>query len=252
LPGLIEAYQALSRQMTEQGKLKEARVVVDHIKRLMGSHAKTDADIFIALKQGNFSSAAEAALECLSNGSSELGPEAQTMADALVLAFEEVELSGSVPAALRDARSAIHAALNLVTQEQHQEALAALRPIGIGSMFAQWKLFIKGLIAFYQGDDQKASRAFQSLSGDSFPAKAAEPYIILLKGNKALEKHCKKEDLLRQLCRITGKETLADVLPRAEYLWRVGRIRDSYRHVRNTLDDFPSEEPGIAHTLSVF
>ena len=251
-PLLIEAYLGLALQMIDQGQINEAKVVLKLLKKLTDSCESKYLEMILAMKEKDYSAAADFALEYLSQTKDAPGAKGQEIADALVLAFKEIEFPVSIDPTLNVDLSSVHAALMLTSQEQYDKALIALRPIGIRSIFAHWKLFIKGLCSFYKGENEKTQKAFNGLPPKSLLTRAAEPYLIMLGGSAILEKYYKKADVLERLCRLTGKEEYIDVLPRAEYLWRIGRLRDSYRHVRNTLEEFPSEKTGIAYTLSVF
>jgi len=128
-----------------------------------------------------------------------------------------------------------------------------VKAIGRQSIFADWRLFIKGLCAFYAGDDAKAQEALQRFSKDSLLFRAARPFIhIINDGASPLSKDEAKEPLLMDICRILHRPELDHALPRAEYLWRLGRYADSFDHVFRMLSDFPTNEPGLLRTLSRF
>ena len=252
LPLLIASYQGLVRQMLEQGLMDEAGVVLSQIKKLTGENEAGNEEIMLAMRKGNFSDAAKSAMDCLSKISDKPEPENQVIADAIVLAFKKMEFPESAHPSLEKELMGIHDALGLLTEEKYEEAMVALRPIGTRSIFSHWKLFIKGLVAFYRLEDEKADMAFKRLPSESMLVKAAEPYLILLKGKEGLKKHSKKQDVLNQVIAITGRQEFDRVLPRSEYLWQVGRFRDSYHEMQKKLPNFPTENPGIEHTLSVF
>ncbi len=54
--------------------------------------------------------------------------------------------------------------------------------------------------------------------------KQASPEQMEEQAKEALAGHAKSRDLLAESCCAAGREDLAGVLPRAEYLWRAGRI----------------------------
>ncbi len=51
-----------------------------------------------------------------------------------------------------------------------------LQAIGLRSPFLEWKLFLRGLQAYYQNDDARALENWQRLKPDRFPARLAAPY----------------------------------------------------------------------------
>jgi tetratricopeptide (TPR) repeat protein len=54
-------------------------------------------------------------------------------------------------------------------------ARAALQGIGLSSRFLEWKLFLRGLLAYYQNDDARALENWQRLRPDRLPAALAAP-----------------------------------------------------------------------------
>jgi tetratricopeptide (TPR) repeat protein len=250
ISGLIESYQGLFSQLMEQGRLDEAKVILANMEKLgsMPSHAR----VMLALKQKDFAGAMKEAAKALFQSGNGSGESKHLMADALVLAFDQTGQVAPIAPVYTDDLTRIHCALERVSEKSYEEALNLIRPIGSQSLFAHWKWFIKGLCAFYGGQDDKARKVFDRLPTGSGPAKAAKPYLLLLQGADSLHENYRNIDMLEQICLLTGRKEMAEVLPRAEYLWRVGRFRDSYGHIRNSLSAFPSEEPGILNALSVF
>ncbi|MBW2094566.1 MAG: hypothetical protein JRI80_06725 [Deltaproteobacteria bacterium] len=253
LPQLIKAHEGLALNMIEKGHGENARAVLDHIKGLGSKGQKSRLEFILPMKEGNFPDAALAALRYLAQGKEADGIEEKCLLhDALVLSFGDFDSLGSVPPLIREETVAIQSALKLLCEEKYDQALDVLRPVGLHSPFSHWKLFIKGLCAFYRMEDEKARKAFLRLPCESVPAKAAQGYLVLLDGRDGLKEYHKKTDLLGQACWVAGEKDLEPVLPRAEYLWRVGRFRDSFAFVRSNMRGFPSEGPGIMQSLSNF
>lgn len=250
LPDLLEAYEKLALEMAEKGRAREPESLVEQIEALTGAPASSLLRMRLSLLQEDFATAAAAAMACLQKGDGAGDEDVQT-ADAMVLGFCEIP-SEEGSSILSLELAAVHKALERVTGEQYDEALAELKSVGLRSPFAHWRLFVKGLCAFYRCEDEKARKAFERLPIDSVPERAARPYVLLAAGRAGLEKSRNKNEVLAQACKIAGRESYGEVLPRAEYLWRVGRHRDSYAFVSDRLPGFPTEEPGLAHTLSAF
>jgi tetratricopeptide (TPR) repeat protein len=51
---------------------------------------------------------------------------------------------------------------------------------------------------------------------------------------------------------VAGQETIGKALARSQYLWEVGRFRDSLKHLRDRLTNFPTLTRGIGQALSLF
>jgi tetratricopeptide (TPR) repeat protein len=110
---------------------------------------------------------------------------------------------------------------------------------------------IKGYCAFYRQEDSKALAAFKMIAAGSVPEAAAAPYVGLLAyaagGSGDVTR---APDMLEPICAVAGYPEIAPALARAEYLWQVGRFRDSHTHMLGTLEHFPTLSPGLARTLT--
>jgi tetratricopeptide (TPR) repeat protein len=95
---------------------------------------------------------ADAALLQEKDGRSALPPELQPEYDAVVQAFKHQEAG-------RD-----------------DLAAAALQAIGLKSPFLEWKLLLRGLQAYYAGDDERARENWQRLDPQRPPARLAAPF----------------------------------------------------------------------------
>jgi len=59
-----------------------------------------------------------------------------------------------------------------------EQARAALQVIGLTSPFLEWKVLLRGLLAYYQGDDAKALENWQRLDPRRVPAQLAAPFRV--------------------------------------------------------------------------
>jgi tetratricopeptide (TPR) repeat protein len=69
----------------------------------------------------------------------------------------------------------IHQAFRLSESGQHEAAREALAGVGLRSPFLDWKLLIRGLTAYYAGDDARARENWQRLNPERIPARLAAP-----------------------------------------------------------------------------
>jgi tetratricopeptide (TPR) repeat protein len=81
----------------------------------------------------------------------------------------------------------LHADFDRVTQAfaqvqagQDEPARQALQAIGLRSPFLEWKVLLRGLIAYYQDDDARALDNWQRLAPDRLPARLAAPFRYLI------------------------------------------------------------------------
>jgi len=252
LPRLIECYNRLAVQMLENGQTADAKIIFDHIRFLAGDKVDPYAEAQLATRSDDYLTAAKVLVRQYGEGNKHLNPEdSSVMADALVIAFEDLPGFKEERPELYDELAAVRKALEHVCKERFTDALGELKRIRLQSVFAGWKLFIKGLCAFYAGENSRALEAFCRLGNGSLLSRAARPFVLVL-NDLPLSGDEVKEPLLQQVCRILNRSDMAPVLPRAEYLWRLRRYADSYAYVARALDGFPSEEPGLLRTLSLF
>ena len=254
LPQLIECYNGLARQMLEKGQTADAKTIFDHIRFLAGDKVDPNAEAQLATRSEDYLAAAKVLIRQYGNGNKPLNTEdGRGMADALVVAFEDIPQFKEENPELYKELTAVRRALEHVCAERFTDALGELKHIRLQSVFAGWRLFIKGLCAFYAGENSRALEAFQRLGDGSLLSRTARPFILIIDKNTRLASRDEvKEPLLMQVCQILNRPDMAPVLPRAEYLWRLGRHADSYAYGARALNGFPSEEPGLLHNLSLF
>lgn len=58
---------------------------------------------------------------------------------------------------------------------QDDQARESLQGVGLASPFLEWKLLLRGLLAYYQRDDERALENWQRLSPERLPARLAAP-----------------------------------------------------------------------------
>lgn len=252
LPELLQCYYGLANQMIQNGQLSDAVQVIDNIKALTGDKNEGSLDILIAIKKKDYDAVAGIYANLLSRGKDiSTIQESPLIADTLVIAFREFPQIKSLCPEIYEELSAVQQALEDVSAEQYEDAWLKVKKIAVHSLFSHWKLFIKGLVAFYKNEDQKALEALGRLSSDTLLQGIAQPYMALL-NSKTIDQKTPNESFLQRMCIVAGYPELASVLPKADSLWKTGRHYDSYRHVRNNLKSFPGEGPDIAGTLTRF
>lgn len=252
LPGLIAAYKELFKKLLETGHLQKAKIILTKLEKLNDRVIHYAEKILLSIARGDFYESPQLASGWLASGNSYKDEEKIIIADGLMVGFQENEMPEIPDIKIKSEYTAVQSALRDVTRQNYDAAAESLRSVGTRSMFFLWKMFIKGLIFFYKGDDEKALRAFEKLPASSVPGKSARAYSIIIGNGKDTGEQNKDMNLLKNICLLAGEKRLVNILPRADYLWRVGRFRDSYRHVADKLDGFPSEEHGIENSLTTF
>jgi thioredoxin-like negative regulator of GroEL len=253
LPGLIEANSRLAEEMMQKGMISEAEAVLTYLRTIAPSSSLVAIEISFALKKNDWQSAWDAAVRLRKDPTAVQDERYKAaVADALVLAFPGGQEIGSLSLPEASELAAIVSALRCVSEERWEQAQELLRPIPRGSLFAAWKIFVKGMIAFYTGDLKKVETLFAQLPPRGVTVEAARAFQVFL-GPGYLQKF--KEPgigrVLESACRLLNSSNLAPALVRADQSWGATRHTDSYKEIRQ-VPDFPSEQPDLAGALSDF
>lgn len=169
---LKDTYLRRAEQLRAQNHLRDAATVVEVASRLddrnpdwLGKLAAEMArcgEVTRALALANrlpeparaavFGPMADGAVQQGKAGRDALPPALQADCDRVVLAFQHAEAG-------RD-----------------DQAKAALDGVGLRSPFLEWKVFLRGMLAFYAGDDDRARDNWSRLAADRLPARLAAPF----------------------------------------------------------------------------
>ena len=85
-----------------------------------------------------------------------------------------------LPEGLRSQFDLVREAFSQITASQDEAARATLQGIGLNSPFLEWKLFLRGLLAYYQEDVARALENWQRLDDQRLPARLAGPFRFLI------------------------------------------------------------------------
>jgi hypothetical protein len=253
LPGLIEANRRLAEQLMGNGLVSEAEQVLAYLKTIAPSSSILATDVCVALKKQDWQTALDGAFRLWKEMSAaDDERDRAAVADALVLAFPNLEEVDRAALPETTDLAAVVGALRCVSEERWEQAQELLRRVPRGSLFASWKILVKGMIAFYTGDPEKVEILFAQLPPDGVPARAASAFRLLL-GPRHPHKFDEPagEQAAKGACSLLNATSLAPFLLRADQLWRAARHADSYKEMRQAAN-FPSEQPDLAGALSDF
>jgi hypothetical protein len=253
LPGLVEANRGLAEQLMENGRNSEAEQVLAYLKTIAPASSMLATDICLALKKHDWQTALEGALRLWNNPSAALAErDRAAVADGMVLAFPELQEAGNLPLPEASDLAAVVGALRCVSEERWDRAQELLRPVPRGSLFAGWKILVKGMIAFYAGNPEKVEALFAQLSPHGVPVRAANALRLFLgTGRSQKLNEPAGEQAARGACILLGATDLATHLVPANQAWEAARHGDSYKELRQA-SSFPSEQPDLAGALSDF
>ncbi|MFV1975371.1 MAG: tetratricopeptide repeat protein [Candidatus Scalindua sp.] len=252
LSELLESNYGLARNLIKKGQLTDADNVIANIKTLTGDKSEGVLDVLVAIKKRDYGTACRIFANLISQESNISNiKKTPDVADAFILAFEDFpQLKISCPGIYEEIIAVQHALEN-ISAEKFDDAWSGVKKVSVNSIFSHWKMFVKGLIAFYTKEDIKAISAFKRIPTDSLLQSIAGRYVVLL-GDSSTVINNLEENALQEICVTAGRPDLVPILPRANYLWKVGRYRDSYWHIRDGLKPFPSENTGVTGILTRF
>src|SRR5262249_21264991 len=81
-----------------------------------------------------------------------------------------------LPEQLRTQFDRIRSAFVHIHADQDEAVRESLQAIGLQSPFLEWKVLIRGFLAYYQNDDVRALENWQRLDHERFPARLAAPF----------------------------------------------------------------------------
>ncbi len=185
----------LARNLVQQNNSEESRTVLRSsalgFGRSLAERGRTrdlasELPRLVALFPGDASWAAMVAELAVSSGLIKEGlqlfpPEDAAGIDRLrgTMADGAVKLGATgfknLPAEMHADHLHIIKAFDLVERGKDDEARTELQGVGLRSPFAEWRLFLRGLQAYYANDDQRASEAWARLAADRLPFRLAAP-----------------------------------------------------------------------------
>ncbi len=150
--------------------------------------------------------------------------------DTLVISFLKPKEIKDHISGLYDDIVSVQEGLQRVSKEDYNGARDYIKGINYSSPLSGWKMLIKGMISYYQFDNNTAQKAFSRVKGSCILKEAAESYLALYSVKDTVNREYKNDVILSNICDLLNYEDAADAFPRAQYLFLSGRERDSYKH----------------------
>jgi tetratricopeptide (TPR) repeat protein len=174
---LRKAYLARARQLRSQGYTRDALTVLQVAVQLDGHDSAWLEQIAQEMAQCGDVRGALSAIGRVPGAPSQ----GQVLGHAVDSAMQQ-EKDGRklLPAELHADFDRILTTFTQVETGQDDWARETLQAIGLRSPFLEWKLLLRGLSAYYQGDDVRALENWQRLNPDRLPTRLAAPYRFLI------------------------------------------------------------------------
>ncbi len=183
----LRVLNLFAEELEAMGMFEQAKQLRENAKEvaeefLKSNNSSMDVQIKLHLDLNNWVEATKIVGECFRNGKMDTAESTLSLliADVLILLFDDPfvdTLNKSLPEAVRIEREAILTALKETSAKNWEAVSNALRTISRKSLFAEWKLFIKGMVAFHQGSYDVAEDALKRLTVNSKPHAASKQYL---------------------------------------------------------------------------
>lgn len=255
-PLLLESNVGLIRHMISKGQVSEAKQVIAYLKTIAPAEqvAAIEIEMTAALHSKDASSASTLPqiVALLTTRKASLDSATiQRLVDRAVLSFESIPGGDPAASQLRQEVQCIHDGLTALSEGRLEGALEVVRPLAQTSTLGHWKIFIKGLVAFYAGDREKAARFLCGIPSGSAPANASKAYLLLL--NPEPPAASVSPLVLERVFQVAGFDSSASTLRSADWLWRNDNNPfESYALLSKGWPPFPAENLELAGLLSEF
>lgn len=134
---------------------------------------------------------------------------------------------------------------------QDEAARATLQGIGLQSPFLEWKLLIRGFIAYYQKDDARAIDNWQRLDAERLPVRLAAPFRALIdKGFMQAQPPASQEALRAAADRLQGSGLVTSLRRLQALLADDEQMATAFRLAETIVPALKQMQPALATRLA--
>jgi tetratricopeptide (TPR) repeat protein len=156
-----------------------------------------------------------------------------------------------LPETLQGQLDLVVRAFGQVEAGQDEAARETLQGLGLQSPFLEWKLLLRGLIAYYHMDDARAMENWQRLSLDRWPARLAAPLRFLIdKDFRAAQPAATQTALQRQADRLQGPGLAQALRGVQAALSNEKQLPSAFRQAETLLHALRREAPALVPRLA--
>jgi tetratricopeptide (TPR) repeat protein len=243
---LRKAILGRARQLRHQGKLRDAGILLATARPDGGPAVVTELATELAAC-GEIGRAL-----ALAQGLTEPALQARIVTQAADAAVVQGAAARTLlPEALQAQYDLVQRAFTLVQNGQDEPAREALQGIGLQSPFLEWKLLLRGLIAYYQNDDLRAIENWQRLSAERWPARLAAPLRLLIdKDFRAVQSHATQALLQKQADRLQGSGLVPLLRTLRAAIGNERQLPSAFRQAETLLGALRQQAPELVPRLA--
>jgi tetratricopeptide (TPR) repeat protein len=241
---LQRIYLARAEQLRNQGNLNDVRTMLVSAVDLPGADAAWLAEVAEMLARcGGIRLALTLGLRV---ADSEL--QGRIMAYAADWALQSGKaIHEELPEALHGQLDLVKKAFQQVEVGQDDAARETLQGIGLQSPFLEWRVLLRGFMAYYQRDDVRALENWQRLNPDRLPARLAAPFRFQIDAAYQRAQPPEAQAALRKLAdRLQGDGLVAPLRVLQAILANQNELPSAFRSVENLL---PALKQQAAHSV---
>jgi tetratricopeptide (TPR) repeat protein len=244
---LRKATLGRARQLRTQGYTRDACTVLDNALRLSDSPAWLEqvAEEYAACGE------VRKALELLDRV-----PDAAARPRVLAQVADAAVRQGPagrnlLPEALRSQFDLLLQAFAQAEAGQDEAARASLQGIGLQSPFLEWKLLLRGLLAYYRGDDARVLENWQRLDAGRLPGRLAAPLRFTLDATfRAAQPPATQSALQHQADRLQGSGLVQPLRAVQTALANERQLPQAFRLAEGLLPALRREAPALVPRLA--
>jgi len=156
-----------------------------------------------------------------------------------------------LPAALQPDYDRIVQAFAHLEQGQDEIVRELLQPIGLRSPYADWKLLLRGLLAYYHNDDLRACENWQRLDPARVPARLAAPFRAEIDPEyRNAQTQPAQKALQEQLQRLQSQPIDSRIAPLAKALSNKDSLASAMQIVEAILPELRVSAPQLVKRLA--
>jgi tetratricopeptide (TPR) repeat protein len=157
----------------------------------------------------------------------------------------------AVPADLHAQRAVIRQAFGELQAGQDDRVLTTLQAIGLASPYLEWKLLLRGFLAYYQNDDARALDNWQRLEPQRLPFRLAAPFRALLDPSyRQAQTPESQRGLASQLERMQGSTFTGQLRHVQQLLGDGAQISQAFREADALVAPLKAEAPHLLQRLA--